>query len=142
MNVENRIVELEKQTKIQRLGLFGLGVALVATLLLAMTTPQPMDLNASSLTILNKEGKPVIVMNDEGFALLDENSIARFAIGINQEDKSAGVAFLDTKSVPRIAIGTLDSGEAGITFVAAGIREMMSGLTWPPTTNEAKNHIE
>ena len=135
MNVEKRIVQLEKQTKMQRLGIFGLGITLVATMLLAMTAPQTTNLIASSLTILNKEGKPVISMNDEGLVLLDENSIARIAMGINPQDKSVGVAFMDNKSVPRIAIGTEESGAAGITLIAAGMREMMSGVVWPPKSS-------
>ena len=132
MNVEKRIEQLEKQTKIQRLGIFGLGITLVATMLLAMTAPQTTNLIASSLTILNKEGKPVISMNDEGLVLLDENSIARIAMGINPQDKCVGVAFMDNNSVPRIAIGTEESGAAGITLIGAGMREIMSGVVWPP----------
>ena len=132
MNLANRITELEKPTKFQRLALFGLGATLVATMLLAMTTQAPTDLTASSLTILNKEGKPVISMADGGISILDKNSIARIAIGVNPKDKSAGIAFMDNKSTPRIAIGTEESGAAGITLIAGGMREMMSGSTWPP----------
>lgn len=133
MNLENRIKELEKQTKLQRFGIFGLGITLVATMLLAMTAQTSTDLTASSLTILNKKGNPVISMNNEGLALLDANSTARIAIGINPKDKSAGIAFMDNKSTPRIAIGTKETGEAGITLIAAGMSEVMSGSVWPPT---------
>ena len=133
MNLENRIAELEKQTKLQRFGIFGLGITLVATMLLAMTTEAPTDLTASSLTILNKEGKPTISIGAEGLALLDENSKARIAMGVNPQDMSAGIAFMDNNSAPRIAIGTNETGDAGITLIAAGMSEVMSGSVWPPT---------
>ena len=133
MNLENRIEELEKQTKLQRFGIFGLGITLVATMLLAMTAQTPTDLTASSLTILNKEGKPAISMNDEGLAFLDAKGIARIAMGVNLEDKSVGLAFMDNNSALRVAIGTNEAGEAGIMLNAAGMSEIMSGTTWPPT---------
>ena len=131
MNLENRIAELEKQTKLQRFGMFSLGITLVASMLLAMTTQAPTDLTASSLTILNKEGKPVISISDEGLAFLDAKGIARIGMGVNPEDKSVGLAFMDNNSAPRVAIGTNEAGEAGITLIAAGMREIMSGSTWP-----------
>ena len=131
MNLENRIAELEKQTKIQRLGIFSLGIMLVSAILLAMTSQSADSLTASSLTILNKEGKPAISISDEGLAFLDAKGIARIGMGVNPEDKSVGLAFMDNNSAPRVAIGTNDAGEAGITLIAAGIREIMSGSTWP-----------
>ena len=131
MNLENRIAELEKQTKIQRLGIFSLGIMLVSAMLLAMASQSADGLTASSLTILNKEGKPAISINDEGLAFLDAKGIARIAMGVNLEDKSVGLAFMDNNSAPRVAIGTNEAGEAGITLIAAGMREIMSGSTWP-----------
>ena len=131
MNLENRIEELEKQTKIQRLGIFSLGIMLVSAMLLAMTSQSTDSLTASSLTIVSKEGKPVINISDEGLAFLDAKGIARIGMGINPEDKSVGLAFMDNNSIPRVAIGTNDAGEAGIALIAAGIRENISGLTWP-----------
>lgn len=133
MNLENRIVELEKQTKLQRFGIFGLGITLVATMLLAMTAQTPTDLTASSLTILNKEGKPAISINDEGLAFLDAKGIARIAMGVNLKDKSVGLAFMDNNSALRVGIGTNEAGEAGIMMNAAGMSEIMSGTTWPPS---------
>ena len=131
MNLENRIAELEKQTKIQRLGIFSLGIMLVSAMLLAMTSQSTDSLTASSLTILNKEGKPAISINDEGLAILDAKGIARIAMGVNLEDKSVGLAFMDNNSAMRVAIGTNEAGEAGITLITAGMREIMSGSTWP-----------
>lgn len=133
MNLEKRIEELEKQTKLQRFGIFGLGITLVATMLLAMTAQTPTDLTASSLTILNKEGKPAISINDEGLAFLDAKGIARIAMGVNPKDKSVGLAFMDNNSALRVGIGTNEAGEAGIMLNAAGMSEILSGTTWPPT---------
>lgn len=132
MNLEHRIAELEKQTKLQRFGIFGLGIALATTMLLAMTTQSPTDLTASSFSVLNKDGKPTITINNEGISILDENGTARVGIGADPKTKRVGMAFMDKNSTPRVAIGTTESGEAGITLIGAGMSEMMSGSSWPP----------
>lgn len=142
MNLENRIAELEKQTKFQRIGIFSLGIMLVSAMLLGTSQDNvPGDagfnhITAKAITIVGEDGKPVISMGSDGdgpgLTILDSDSTARIAIGINKKDKSAGLAFMDKNFSPRVAIGTNDAGEAGITLIAAGIREIMSGSTWPP----------
>lgn len=133
MNLEHRIAELEKQTKLQRFGIFGLGGAVATTILLAMTTQSPTDLTASSFSVLNKDGNPAITINNEGISILDENGTARVGIGVDPKTKRVGMAFMDKNSTPRVAIGTTENGEAGITLIGAGMSEMMSGSSWPPT---------
>ena len=131
MHIEERINKLEIRCRVQRFGLFALGLSLLATILLGMTNAKPTDLTASSLSIINNEGKPTIMLGSEGFTILDENGVPRIAMGINAKDKSVGLAFLDKNSQPRIALGTQENGSAGITLIGGGIVEALSGNSWP-----------
>ena len=90
MQIEERINKLERTCYVQRFGLIALGLSLFATLLLGMTNAKPTDLTASTISILDKEGKPAIMFSSEGFTILDENSVPRISMGINPKDKSVG----------------------------------------------------
>ena len=141
MNFEQRIANLEKKIKYQRIVLLFLGQALVFSVLLGTSQDNvPGDavfneITAKAITIVGEDGKHVMSMgvgaDGPGLVIFDAALRPRIAMGINLKDKGAGIAFLDAKSNPRVAMGTNDNGEAGISLLGAGISAPLAGKVWP-----------
>ena len=141
MNIEKRILCLEKKSRFQRFGFIVLvGVFGASTLMGTSQDNVPGDatfneITAKALTFVDKDGKVVMSMGSgedgPGLVIFDPASTPRIAIGFSLKDKGAGVAFLDEKSNPRIAIGTTVTGDAGITLLGAGISAPLAGKAWP-----------
>ena len=143
MNIEQRILNLENKIRIQRTALVVLVSTFGVSILMGLsqgTTRGDATFNnviASSITIVDKDGKKVIAIGSgsaeegAGITIMDTASIPRIAIGINLEDNGGGIAFLDTNSNPRIAMGTNEKGEAGIVLFGAGLSAPLEGKTWP-----------
>ena len=143
MNIEQRILNLENKIRIQRTALVALvSIFGVSTLLgLSQDTASGdatfSNVTASSIAIVDKDGKVVIAIgggtakDGAGISIMDAASTPRIVIGINPEDNGGGIAFLDTNSKPRIAMGTNEKGESGIALIGAGIIAPLEGKTWP-----------
>ena len=141
MNFEQRITDLEKKITYQRVALLLLIPAFACSILVGTSQDNvPGDatfneITAKALTIVGKDGKPVMSMGSgadgPGIVIFDAVLTPRIAMGINLKDKGAGIAFLDAKSNPRIAMGTNDNGEAGISLLGAGISAPLAGKVWP-----------
>ena len=135
MNSEKRFAQLERQIKQQRLGLLGLSFALAVGILVGMQDSQPSTVNAKAINVMDDEGKVRLALgideNGAGLTLLDPEGKPILVVGRNDKDKSTGIAIFDSKANPRIAMGTKDNGEAGITLIGAGMSEALSGSTWP-----------
>jgi hypothetical protein len=142
MNIEQRILNLEKKIRIQRTALvvlvsiFGVSTLLGLSQDTASGDATFSNITTSSISIVDKDGKVVIAIGGgtaeegAGIAIMDAASIPRIAIGINPEDNGGGIAFLDTNSKPRISMGTNEKGEAGIVLIGAGIIAPLEEKTW------------